>query len=174
MSEPEQSERLVPIHHAANEWEGNIVIGYLHDNGIEATLRTPPSVPPLDVAENLTGTNQMNSVFVLEQDAERARSLLQEFQSTETDQQMLEETAAQKVKPDKKTIAELRAAVREERKTFEFLGWVGVAFLGAAAILWAIWPAWLKLAPPQLQWIIVLLFAFAALFAGSWASRRLK
>jgi hypothetical protein len=116
----------------------------------------------------------MNSVFVLETEAEKARNLLKEFQSTVADQQVLEETAAQKLKVGKDTITQLRAAVREERKTFEFLGWIGVAFLGAAAVLWAIWPAWLKLAPPQLQWIVMILFAFAALFAGSWASRRLK
>ncbi len=174
MSQPEQSAKLVPVHHAHTEWEGNIVTGYLRENGIEAMLRTPPSVPPLDLAENLSGTNKMNSVFVLETEAEKARHLLKEFQSTVADQQVLEETAAQKLKVGKDTITQLRAAVREERKTFEFLGWIGVAFLGAAAVLWAIWPAWLKLAPPQLQWIIVILFAFAALFAGSWASRRLK
>jgi hypothetical protein len=113
-------------------------------------------------------------VFVLEAEVKNARHLLQEFQSTVTDQQILEETAAQKLKLDKETITQLRAAVREERKTFEFLGWIGVAFLGSAAVLWAIWPAWLKLAPPQLKWIVIILFAFAALFAGSWASRRLK
>ena len=174
MSQPEQSAKLVQVHHARNEWEGNIVTGYLRENGIEATLRTPPSVPPLDMAENLSGTNKINSVFVLETEADKARSLLKEFQSTVADQQVLEETAAQKLKLDKETITQLRSAVREERKTFELLGWIGVAFLGAAAVLWAIWPAWLKLAPPQLQWIVMILFAFAALFAGSWASRRLK
>jgi hypothetical protein len=174
MSQSEQSAKLVPVHHAHTEWEGNIVTGYLRENGIEATLRTPPSVPPLDVAENFSGTNKMNSVFVLETEAEAARNLLKEFQSTVADQQVLEETAAQKLKLDKDTITQLRAAVREERKTFEFLGWIGVAFLGAAAVLWAIWPAWLKLAPPQLQWIVMIFFAFAALFAGSWASRRFK
>jgi hypothetical protein len=174
MSQPEQSAKLVPVHHARTEWEGNIVTGYLRENGVEATLRTPPSVPPLDVMENLSGTNKMNSVFVLEMDVDKARNLLKEFQSTVADQQVLEETAAQKLKLDKETITQLRSAVREERKTFELLGWIGVAFLGAAAVLWAIWPAWLKLAPPQLQWIVMILFAFAALSAGSWASRRLR
>ena len=174
MSEAEDSEKLVQVYHSHSEWEGNIVVGYLRENGIEATLRTAPSVPPLDLAENLSGTNKVNGVLVLEAEAENARHLLEEFQSTVADQQILEETAAQKLKLDKETITQLRTAVREERKTFEFLGWIGVAFLGAAAILWAIWPAWLKMAPPQLQWMVLILFAFAALFAGSWASRRLK
>lgn len=174
MSEPKESEKLVQVHQSHSEWEGNIVVGYLRENGIEATLRTAPSVPPLDLAENLSGTHKVNGVFVLEAEADNARHLLNEFQSTVADQQILEETAAQKLKLDKATITQLRTAVREERKTFEFLGWIGVAFLGAAAVLWAIWPAWLKFAPPQLQWMVMILFAFAALIAGSWASRRLK
>jgi hypothetical protein len=174
MSEPEQSENLVQVHHARNEWEGSIVIGYLRENGIEAALRTPPSVPPLDLVENLSGSTKVNGVFVLEQEAEHARQLLKEFVSTVTDQQILEETAAQKLKLDKETIAQLRVAVREERRTFEFLGWIGVAFLGAAALLWVIWPSWLKLAPPGLRWIVMILLVLAAVLAGSWASRRLK
>lgn len=174
MSDPEQSEKLVQVQHARNEWEGNIVIGYLRENGVEATLRTPPSVPPLDFAENMSGTDKVNGVFVLEHEAEHARQLLKQFQSTVADQEILEETAAQKLKLDKETIAQLRVAVREERKTFEFLGWIGVVFLGAAALLWIIWPAWLKLAPAGMQWVVVILLALAAVFAGSWASRRLK
>ena len=174
MSSPQQSEKLVALYQARNEWEGNIVIGYLRENGIEATLRATPSVPPLDVAESLSGANKANSVLVLETEVEAAGQLLKDFQNTATDQQMLEDIAAQKLKLDKQTIARLRAAVREERKTFEFLGWIGIAFLGAAAVLWAIWPAWLKTAPLPLQWLTVILFAFAALFAGSWTSRHLK
>lgn len=41
MSESERSEKLVQVHHARDEWEGNIILGYLRDNGVEATLRTP-------------------------------------------------------------------------------------------------------------------------------------
>jgi hypothetical protein len=174
MSDPEQSEKLVQVHHARNEWEGNIVIGYLRENGIEAVLRTPASVPPLDFAENLSGTDKVNGVFVLEHEAEPARQLLRQFQSTVADQQILEETAAEKLKLDKETIAQLRVAVREERKTFEFLGWIGVAFLGAAALLWIIWPSWLKVVPAGMQWAIMILLILAAVFAANWASRRLK
>ena len=38
--------------------------------------------------------------------------------------------------------------LKDERQTFEFLGWIGVAFFGAAAVLWTIWPAWLKMEVP--------------------------
>jgi hypothetical protein len=172
----ERSEQLVQVHHARDEWEGNIVVGYLRDNGIEAALQTPPSMAPLDVAENLSGSDKVNGVFVLEHEAEHARGLLKEFLNTVTDDQVLEETAAHKLKLDKETIGQLRGALREERQTFEFLGWVGVAFLGAAALLWAIWPEWLKIAPPSpgARWVVVILLALAAVFAGNWASRRVK
>jgi hypothetical protein len=173
MSKPERSETLVQVHHARDEWEGNIVIGYLRDNGVEATLQTPPSMPPFDAAENLSGTEKVNGVFVLEHEAEHARGLLKEFLNMVTDEQILEETAAQKLKLDKETIGQLRGALREERRTFEFLGWIGVAFLGSAALLWAIWPEWLKIAAPAsaLRWLVVILLAVAAVFAGSWTSK---
>ena len=79
MSEHNRSENLVLVHHAHDECEGNIVVGFLRENGIDAALQCPPSVPPLDLAENLTGSNKMNGVFVLEHEAENARRLLQEF-----------------------------------------------------------------------------------------------
>jgi hypothetical protein len=49
-------------------------------------------------------------------------------------------------------------------------------FLGAAAVLWAIWPEWLKFGPPPvgLRWLVVILLALAAVFAGHWASRPTK
>ena len=43
MSKRERSENLVQVHHAHDEWEGNIIVGYLRDNGVEATLQDPPS-----------------------------------------------------------------------------------------------------------------------------------
>ena len=176
MDGSEQAEKLVQVHHSRDEWEGNIVVGYLRDNGIDATLRSPPAVPPLDAAENLSGSPTVNGVFVLEHEAQQARQLLQEFLSTATDQRILEETAAQTLKVDKETIGRLRGALREERRTFAFLAWVGVAFLGAATVLWAIWPSWLKVVPPPLglRLVVLILLALAALYAGSWAGRQLK
>jgi len=176
MSESERSETLVQVHHARDEWEGNIVVGYLRDNGVEATLQNPPPIPPLDVAENLSGSEKVNGVFVLEHEAEHARGLLKDFVQTVTDEQILEDAAAHKLKLDKETIGKLRGALREEQQTFELLGWLGVAFLGAAALLWAIWPQWLKIAPPTpvLRWLMVILLAVAAMFAGSWSSRRVR
>jgi len=176
MSKPERSQDLVLIHHARDEWDGNILVGYLRDNGVEATLQSPPSMPPLDAMENLSGTDKVNGIFVLGYQADRARELVKEFVNTVTDEQVLEEAAAQKLKLDKETVTKLRGALKEERQTFAFLGWIGAAFLGAAALLWAIWPAWLKIGPPspEFRWVVVVLLLLAAVFAGSWTSRRFK
>jgi hypothetical protein len=176
MGKPEKSQDLVLIHHARDEWDGNIIVGYLQDNGVEATLQSPPSMPPLDAMENLSGSDKVNGVFVLGYEADRARELVKEFLSTVVDEKMLEEAAAQKLKLDPETVTQLRKALKEEQKTFEFIGWIGAVFLGAAALLWAIWPAWLKIGPPpaEFRWVVVILLLMAAVFAGSWTSRKLK
>lgn len=176
MSKGERSENLVEVHQAHDEWEGSIIVGYLRDNGVEATLRQPPSMPPLDAVESLSGVDKGNGIYVLEHEADHARNLLKEFLNTVTDEQVLEEEAGQKLKLDKETIGQLRTALREEQKTFVFLGWTGVVFLSAAALLWAIWPRWLKIeAPPtELRWVVVILLGLAAVFAGNWASRSSK
>jgi len=174
MGKTEQSQDLVLIHHARDEWDGNILVGYLRDNGVEATLQSPPSMPPLDAMENLSGSDKVNGIFVLGYEADKARELVKEFLNTVTDEQVLEEAAAEKLKLDKDTITQLRGALKEERQTFEFLGWIGAAFLGAVALLWAIWPAWLKIGAPaaEYRWVVVVLLLLAAVFAGSWTSRR--
>ena len=91
MSKGERSENLVEVHQAHDEWEGSIIIGYLRDNGVEATLRQPPSMAPLDAAESLSGTDKANGIYVLEHEADHARNLLKEFLNTVTDEQILEE-----------------------------------------------------------------------------------
>jgi len=168
------SEKLVEIHKARDEWEGHLLVGFLQDNGVEAVLREPASIAPLDAAETMTGSDTARGIFVLDHEAARARDLVREFLNSATDESVLEETAAQKLRVDKETIARLRGAVREERRTFEFLGWMGVLFLGSAALLWAIWPAWLKVqAPaPEYRWVMVVLLLLGALFAGTWTGRR--
>ena len=176
MTKPEHSQDLVLIHHARDEWSGNILVGYLRDNGVEATLQSPPSIPPLDAMENLSGSDKVNGIFVLGYEADQARELVKEFLNTVTDEQVLEDAAAQKLKLDKDTITQLRGALKEEKQTFEFLGWIGVAFLGAAALLWAIWPAWLKIGPPPagFRWFGAIVLLLMAVFAGNWTSRRFK
>jgi hypothetical protein len=175
MSEPEHSQDLVLIHHARNEWDGNIIVGYLRDNGVEATLQSPP-MPPLDAMENLNGSDKINGIFVLAYEVGRARELVTEFVNTVVDDQVLEEAAAQKLKLDPETVAQLRNALQEERQTFTFVGGIVATFLGATALLWAIWPSWLKIGPPPagFRWLGVIFLLFAAVFAGSWTSRRLK
>ncbi|HXI83841.1 MAG TPA: hypothetical protein VNL17_07095 [Verrucomicrobiae bacterium] len=174
MSKAQHSEDLVLVHHARDEWDGNIIVGYLRDNGVEATLQNPPSMPPLDAMESLSGSDKVNGIFVLDHEASHARELVEEFVNTVTDEQVLEEAAAQKLKLDKETVTQLRGALMEERQTFEFLGWIGAAFLGAVALLWAIWPAWLKIGPPspEFRWVVVILLLLAAVFVGSLTSRR--
>jgi hypothetical protein len=78
-SNPLDFEDLVAVHKAGNEWEGNLIVSYLRENGIEATLESPPSVSPLDVAEELSGSNRVDGVLVFRHDADRARALIKEF-----------------------------------------------------------------------------------------------
>jgi len=172
----EAAEKLVRIHHARDEWEGDLIVGYLQANGVEATLRTPTELPPLNTAEELSGRAEVNGIYVLEHQEAEARRVLQEFLTTATDPNVLEAEAAQQLKLDRATIARLRGELREEKMTFEFLGWLMVVFLGAGAVLWAIWPAWLKIAPPApvARWLGVVALVLGAVFVGSWMARRMK
>jgi len=170
------AEKLIQIHKARDEWEANILVGYLDDNNIEATTEGT-----LQGADSATHTwfgdpDIRCSVFVIEEDAPRATAILKEFQAAVTDPQLLEEAAAQKLKLDKETVTRLRSALKEENSTFDMIGWICVAFLGATALLWAIWPAWLKIAPPSpvMRWMTVALFVLAAIFIARWTKRRMR
>jgi hypothetical protein len=168
-----EAEQLVQIYKARDEWEGNILIGYLQDNGIEATLQA--QVPDAEAGSiNFGKMDASCGVFVIEEVATRATGLIREFESAVTDPQVLEAAAAEKLKLDKETITRLRGALKEETGTFETLGWICVVFLAATAVLWAIWPEWLKVAPPSpaLRWFAVALFAGAAAFIGAWSKHR--
>ncbi len=161
-------EKLVEIHKANDPWQGHLLIGYLHDNGVEAAFQGLPAMPL--VAGELLGTSdQVSGIYVLEHDAARARELVNEFLSSEN----IETASPERPRLDKERIAELRGALREERQTFEFLGWAAVVFLAALAVLWAIWPVWLKTEPPSpfYRWTGVVLLALAAVFAGNYAGR---
>ena len=166
--------KLVEVHKARDSWEGTLLTSYLRDNGIEAAFQGDPNVS-FDMTELLRNSNEAFGVFVLEPDVARAKTLITEFLTTVTDESVLAETAAQKLKIDKETIHRLRGALVEERRTFEFLGWVGVVFLGAAAALWMIWPAWLKMdVPPAIfRWLMVALLTLGAVFAGNRANRKM-
>lgn len=169
-------EELVEIHRARDEWEGTVLLGLLRDHGIDAFLRRPTPVPPLDAVDQLTGNPRVGGLFVLEHDAERARQLVREFLDTATDEALLAEEAARRLQVDKETIHRLRGELREEKHTFEFLGWVVVVFLASAAVLWAIWPAWMKTSPPAapVRWLMVLLMALCAMFVGNWMARKIR
>jgi len=96
MNEAEQLrlERLVEIHRASNECEGNMLVDYLGDNGVEATLQLPPAIAPLDAVEALNGTEKMFGVFVLEHETRRAMGLVKEFLVSTVDESILEQAAA--------------------------------------------------------------------------------
>jgi hypothetical protein len=165
------AEKLVEIHKARDEWEGNLLIGYLRDNGVEATFQGDPAVN-LDVAHMLKSTDDAFGVFVLEENAAKGRELVREFVTTATDQAVLEEDAAEKLHVSKEQITQLRGALLEERQTFGFLGWMGLVFLGSAALVWLAGPA-LELPQMVRHWTMVVLLALGAVCAGRWASRKL-
>ncbi|MGD0016094.1 MAG: hypothetical protein ABSC38_01035 [Verrucomicrobiia bacterium] len=121
--------KLVQVHKARNEMEGNLLVGYLQDNGIEAIMRFPPSVPPYDTVEWMYRNNKIYSISVRESDANRACQLIQEFLTTAADASSLEELAAQQSPLTKEKIGKLRGVLLEERRTFRFLGWLTAAFL---------------------------------------------
>lgn len=75
---PHDAEKLVEIHKARDEWEGNLLMGFLRDNGVEASFQGEPAVN-LDVAHMLKSTDEAFGVYVLEGNAARARELVKEF-----------------------------------------------------------------------------------------------
>src|SRR5262245_9919164 len=90
------AEKLVEIHQARDELQGNLLVGFLRDNGIEATFQGEPSVklyPP----EFLYRSAELFGVYVLEENAGKARELVREFLTAATDPAVLEETAAKKL-----------------------------------------------------------------------------
>jgi hypothetical protein len=168
----QDAEKLVEIHKARDEWEGNLLIGYLRDNGVEASFQGAPSVD-LGLRNISQNSDEAFGVYVLEENAAKARELVREFVTAATDPAVLEETAAQKLHVTKEQIAQLRAAIRDERQTFAFLQWLGMIFLGALALLWAFWPEWLKTEAPAAvyRWSAVILLMVAALFVGGLTRR---
>ncbi len=84
VNDPENlaSSKLVQIHQTGEEWQGNLIVDFLRDHGLEATLRPPPGIPPLDAAERFIGNKKVCGILVLERESDRARSLVTEFLST--------------------------------------------------------------------------------------------
>jgi len=161
------AEKLIEVYKARDPWQGHLLIGYLHDNEIEAAFQGLPSVA-LDAREFFQTSDQAVGIYVLEHEALRATELINEFLSADN-----AAPTTGKPHPDKARIAELRGALQEERQTFEFLGWAAVVFLSALAVLWAIWPVWLKTEPPApfYRWTGVALLALASVFAINHAAR---
>ena len=177
MNEPSGTgaEKLVEIHKAKDPWEGHLIIGFLRENGVAGAFQGMPAVP-LDAHELMGDTDRAVGVYVLESDAGRARDLIKQLSVNATDTASLEWSAIMPSRPDKERIAELRETVREERQTFDFLRWVAVVFLAALALLWILWPEWLRTeAPgPLYRYTGALLLALAAVFASNTLNRRMK
>lgn len=158
-----ESEKLVEIHQARDQWDGNLIIGYLRDNSIEAMFQGDPNIP-LEAAEFFKKSKGEYGIFVLEEQADKARALVKEFIATRADDAELEREAMQRTPLDKQHIGELRQAVQEERKTFDFLRLAVIGFLGAMALLWAILPS--PLPEPFHRLTMVALLVIIALFLG--------
>lgn len=96
MSEEERlrSENLVEIHRARDEWEGNLLIGYLRDNGIEATLEGKMKGPESAVHAGFADPDRSCGIFVLEDEAKRAAELVTEFLSAAADRNSVTNSAA--------------------------------------------------------------------------------
>lgn len=177
MNEPNGTvaDKLVEIHKAKDPWEGHLVIGFLRENGVEGAYQGLASVA-LDAHEMMGDTDRTVGVFVLERDVPRARELIKAFTQNTTDTASIEWASVVPSRPDKERIAELRNAVREERRTFDFLRWTGVVFLAALAVLWMVWPEWLQTtAPgPLYRYTGAGLLALASIFASNALNHRPK
>ncbi len=86
MSDPHRrdAEKLVEIHKARDEWEGNLLIDFLRESGMEASFQGDPSVN-LDLAHMLKSTDEAFGVYVLEHHAGKARELVKEFLAASPD-----------------------------------------------------------------------------------------
>ncbi len=168
MSDDQQlnNERLVQVFKARDEMQGELVASVLRENGVEVMVRQSPSMPPLDVVERSFMLNEKTGgVFVLEHEAERARALVQDFLATAVDEKSLDDLAAQKPHPDKETIGQLRVAVREERRTFRFLGWTAAAVLLAAVLR-------ISGIQQDYRWFITVFLIAAAIVVGNWLRKK--
>jgi hypothetical protein len=163
-----ETEKLVVVHRARDEWEANIIVGYLQDCGIEATCRAHSVRSKSGVRAGFYEPDTGCDVMVLEHNLDQAQEQMATFTSAVTDPQLLEEQAAKKLRLTKETIADLRAALREENETFGLLGWLVAAFCVSTALFWAIWPKWLSTGVPfgVMRWVTVGMLMAAALLVG--------
>jgi len=81
------AEKLVEVHKARDELEGNLLIGYLRDNGVEASFQGAPSVE-LGITYMLQNTDEAFGVYVIEHNAGKARELVKEFLTASPDDAM--------------------------------------------------------------------------------------
>ena len=158
------AERLVQVYRARDDWQGTLLTGFLNDQGVRATLRLPPSVPPFDWYEFFAHNNSIDGVFVFEHDVTCARQLIGEFLGAEPDEAALEQQAAHKPHPDRDKIHWLRIALIEERQTFKFLGLLALSFLSAG---------FLYIGLPSLRVAALLGFTLVAVMAGNWLRGKL-
>ncbi len=163
-----ESEAVVSVHRARDEWEGNILAGYLRDCGIEATCLPRPMSTRAAARAGYYTPDTGCDVFVIEHERVAALEHLKQFNAAIADEALLEEAAAVRLKLDKETIGRLRQSLNEERATFGLLGWLVVVFFVSAAFLWALWPSWMHTGVSfgVMRWVTVGMLMAAALIAG--------
>jgi hypothetical protein len=168
-----ETENLVVVHRARDEWEANIIVGYLRDCGLEASNQAHAIQSKSGTCPGFEGPVTGCDVLVLEHCFDQARDAVATFTSAVADPQLLEEAAAKKLRLTKETITELRAALREENETFRLLGWLVAAFFVSASLLWAILPSWLSSGLPfgVMRWVTVCMLMVAALLVGRLVGR---
>lgn len=72
------AEKLVEIHKANDEVEGNLLVSFLAENGITASFQGAPSVN-LEIVNLMQNADEAFGVYVLEEDAGKARELVKDF-----------------------------------------------------------------------------------------------
>jgi hypothetical protein len=162
---------LVIVHKAASVVEAEALVEFLRERDIEATIPDPATPAEAARRAGYCDTDTTSPVLALDTQADAARQLVAEFLANPASQ----DTGVPRHHPDKEQIHELRAAVREERQTFTFLGWAVVAFL-VAVLLW--WAAAATLAEepltPRFFWLTIVTLVAAAALAGYRTGRRAR
>ncbi|HEV8129229.1 MAG TPA: hypothetical protein VGQ14_06205 [Candidatus Eisenbacteria bacterium] len=77
-------ENLVAVHEVPDEAAGRILVGFLRDQGIDATL-APVEISMLPGVES-AGHGYWGQVEVLERDADEAKALIRDYLSSPTSQ----------------------------------------------------------------------------------------
>lgn len=165
------TDKLVVVHKAASVVEAEALVAYLRERDVEATIPDPATPSEAALHAGFCDTDTTCPVLALDTKVDAARQLVAEFLAS----QAVTDAGIPRHHPDKQQIHELREAVAEERETFAFLGWAGVAFL-VALVLW--WAAAATLAgeplTPRFFWLTIVVLVLASGLVGYRTGRRVR